>query len=63
MFFSDLDTSKAILIYAYSHMEAGEALMRLGRHAKGLTELRIAEKIAPELRAQIATELGGYGIR
>jgi len=63
MFFSDLDTSKAILIYAYSHMEAGEALMRLGRHAEGLTELRIAEKIAPELRAQIATELSGYGIR
>lgn len=63
MFFRDLDTSKAILIYAYSHMEAGEALMRLGRHAEGLTELRIAEKIAPELRAQIATELSGYGIR
>lgn len=63
MFFRDLDTSKAILIYAYSHLEAGEALMRLGRHAEGITELRIAEKIAPELKAQIATELGGYGIR
>jgi hypothetical protein len=63
MFFRDLDTSKAILIYAYSHMEAGETLMRLGRHAEGITELRIAEKISPELRAQIETELGGYGIR
>ncbi|MCX6985435.1 MAG: DUF2723 domain-containing protein, partial [Lentisphaerae bacterium] len=63
MFFRDLDTSKAILIYAYSHMEAGEALMRLGRHAEGLTEMRIAEKIAPELRTQIASVLGGYGIR
>jgi hypothetical protein len=63
MFFRDLDTSKAILIYAYSHMEGGEALMRLGRHTEGITELMIAEKIAPELKAQIATELGGYGVR
>jgi hypothetical protein len=63
MFFRDLDTSKAILIYAYSHMEGGETLMRLGRQAEGITELRIAEKIAPELKAQIATELSSYGIR
>jgi hypothetical protein len=63
MFFRDLDTSKAILIYAYSHLEAGEVLMRLGRHGEGIAEYRIAEKIAPELKTQIATELGGYGIR
>jgi hypothetical protein len=63
MFFRDLDTGKAILIYAYSRMEGGEALMRLGRRAEGITQLRIAEMIAPELKAQIATELGGYGIR
>jgi hypothetical protein len=63
MFFRDLDTNKAILIYAYSHMEGGEALVRLGRHAEGITELRIAEKIAPELKAQIATESGGYEIK
>jgi len=63
MFFRDLDTSKAILIYAYSHMEGGEALMRLGRYTEGITELRIAEMIVPELKAQIARELGGYGIR
>ena len=63
MFFRDLDTSKAILIYAYSHMEAGETLMRLGRQNEGIAELRIAERIAPELQSQIATTLGGYGIR
>lgn len=63
MFFRDLDTSKAIMIYAYSHMEAGETLMRLGWHAQGISELRIAEKIAPELRTQIEMELGSYGIR
>ena len=63
MFFRDLDTSKAILIYAYSYMEAGEALMRLGRHNEGIGALRMAEKIAPELQSQIATVLGGYGAR
>lgn len=63
MFFRDLDTSKAILIYAYSHMEGGETLLRLGRHDEGMTELGIAGKIAPELKPQIATELGGYEIK
>jgi hypothetical protein len=63
MFFRDLDTSKAILIYANSHMESGEVLMRLGRHAEGVAELRIAEKISPELQPQIAGILSGYGIR
>jgi LPXTG-motif cell wall-anchored protein len=63
MFFRDLDTSKAILIYAYSHMEAGDTLMSLGRYAQGISELRIAEKIAPELREQVEMKLGSYGIR
>jgi hypothetical protein len=63
MFFRDLDTSKAILIYAYSHMEGGDALMHLGRYAEGVLELRIAEKVAPELRPQIDAELSSYGIR
>jgi hypothetical protein len=63
MFFSDLDTSKAIMIYAYSHMEAGESLMRLGRHAEGTKELRIAEKSAPELKAQIDMTLSRYRVK
>lgn len=63
MFFRDLDTSKAILIYATSHMEAGESLLRLGRQAEGIAELRIAERISPELQPQVAGILGGYGIR
>jgi hypothetical protein len=63
MFFRDLDTSKAILIYAYSHMEAGDTLMRLGMHNGGIAQLRIAEKMAPELKTQINTSLGGYGIK
>jgi Protein of unknown function (DUF2723) len=59
MFFRDLDTSKAILIYANAHMEGGETLLRLGRPAEAITELRAAERIAPELQPQIAGILGG----
>jgi len=63
MFFRDLDTSKAILIYAYSHLEGGETLMRLGRQEEGIAELRLAEKMAPELKAQIETTLSGFGTK
>lgn len=62
MFFRDLDTIKAILIYANSHMESGEMLLRLGRGGEGLAEMRLAEKIAPELHGQIAQILRNYGM-
>jgi hypothetical protein len=62
MFFRDLDTIKAILIYANSHMEAGATLLNLGRGGEGLAELRVAEKIAPELHNQIAQILRSYGM-
>jgi hypothetical protein len=63
MFFRDQDTSKAITIYAYSHMESGETLMRLGLKKEGLAELRLAAKMAPQLKAQIETTLSGFGIK
>jgi hypothetical protein len=63
MFFRDLDTSKAIMIYAYAHMEGGEALMRLGRKKEGIAELRLAEKMVPQLRNQIETTLRGFGAK
>jgi len=63
MFFRDLDTGKAILIYANSHMEAGETLLRLGQVWQGIQELKTAERISPELHAQITQILNGYGIR
>jgi len=63
MLFRDLDTSKAKLIYAYSHLEGGETLMRLGRQVEGIAELRLAEKMAPELKAQIETTLSGSGTK
>jgi len=63
MFFRDLDTGKAILIYANGHMESGETLLRIGRIAEGIAEMRIAGSIAPELNGQIAAILGNFGIR
>ncbi len=62
MFFRDLDTSKAILIYANSHMESGETLLRLGRGGEGVAELQLAQTIAPDLTAQVSQILRGYGM-
>ena len=63
MFFRDLDTGKAILIYASSHMESGETLLRLGRPYEAIEELRTAQSISPELSGQVARILAGHGIR
>jgi hypothetical protein len=63
MFFRDLDTGKAILIYANAHLEAGERFLQLGRAAEGIAEMRNAEKFSPELHAQIEKALSSYGIR
>ncbi|HEY6871701.1 MAG TPA: DUF2723 domain-containing protein [Geobacteraceae bacterium] len=62
MFFRDLDTSKAILIYANSHLESGETLLQLGRAADGVAELRLAQAIAPDLTVQVNQILRGYGL-
>jgi 4-amino-4-deoxy-L-arabinose transferase-like glycosyltransferase len=62
MFFRDLDTLKAILIYGYAHMEAGETLLRSGRTAEGAAEIRIGELISPELHEQAVQILKRYGL-
>jgi hypothetical protein len=59
MFFRDLDTSKAILIYASSYLESGESLLRMGRQGEAVTALRMAEQISPELRPQVRQLLQG----
>ena len=63
MFFRDLDTTKAILIYATSHLESGEMLLRLGRIEEGLAEFKISETISPEMHGQIAQILQTYGAK
>ncbi|HEY6007655.1 MAG TPA: DUF2723 domain-containing protein [Geobacteraceae bacterium] len=59
MFFRDLDTSKAILIYASSCLEAGETLLRLGRRGEGIAAARMAERMSPELHNQVEQLLQG----
>lgn len=63
MFFRDLDTSKAILIYGSSHLEAGEALLRLGNRMEAILELRQAVSISPDLAGQANQVLAPYGLR
>ncbi len=63
MFFRDLDTQKAFLIYANGHLEAGESLLRLGRKGEGVAELRLAEQIAPEMAPQVMQTLATFGVR
>jgi hypothetical protein len=62
MFFRDLDTGKAIQIYAAAHMEAGESLLKLGYRA-GIAELEAARRISPELGAQISQLYRSFGVR
>lgn len=63
MFFRDLDTSKAILIYASSYLESGETLLRVGKVAEGIMALRFAARISPELRDQVEQVVKGYVTR
>jgi hypothetical protein len=48
--FLDLDTGKAIMIYANGYIEAGEFLMGINRVQEGLIMLQKAEQISPEMR-------------
>lgn len=59
--FLDLDSIKAVRIYAYSRLEAGETLLSLGRVADGRAELGQAEKIDPGLRQEARRILLEYG--
>jgi hypothetical protein len=61
--FRDLDTGKAILIYANCRAEGGELLLRLGRFAEGIPQLRKAVAISPEMQAQVSQILAPFGIQ
>jgi transmembrane protein TMEM260 (protein O-mannosyltransferase) len=63
MFFKDLDTGKAILIYANSRIEVGEALLKEGRLGDALDNLRVAAQIAPEVASEVNQALARYGVR
>lgn len=59
--FLDLDTGKAILIYANSYLEAGEFLMSIGRLQDGKQMLQKAELISPEMKPSVQQVLQRYG--
>ena len=59
--FLDLDTGKAILIYANSYLEVGEFLAGINRSPEAIMMLRKAELISPDIRIsadQIRTRYG-----
>lgn len=59
--FLDLDTGKAIAIYANSYLEAGEFLMTVGRYRDGMLMMNKAEQISPDLNASIQQVIMRYG--
>jgi hypothetical protein len=59
--FLDLDTGKAIMIYANSYLEAGEFLASINRYQEAIVMLKKSELISPEMRVstdQIRTRFG-----
>lgn len=63
MFFRDLDTGKAILIYANSRIEVAEALIGENRLGDGIDNLRLAARISPEVAYDVAQALARYGVK
>lgn len=63
MFFRDLDTGKAIMIYGSSSLEEGETYLRLGMRDRAMTSLQRAVLIVPELGGQVTQILAPFGIR
>jgi hypothetical protein len=59
--FLDLDTGKAILIYANSYLEAGEFLLDVGRYEAGIRMLDKAEMISPTMKASRQQVLMRHG--
>lgn len=63
MFFRDLDTGKAIMIYANSRIELAEALISESRLGEGIENLRFAARISPEVAGDVSMMLARYGVK
>ncbi len=59
--FLDLDTGKAILIYANGYLEAGEFLMGIGRQQEGRQMLEKAVRMSPDMKASVQQVLMRFG--
>jgi len=60
--FLDLDTGKAILIYANGYLEAGEFLAGINRRQEAAMMLEKAERISPEIRGSADQVRMKYGL-
>lgn len=60
--FLDLDTGKAIMIYANSYLEAGELLLGSNRFQDGMMMLNKAELISPDMKASVQQIRMRFGI-
>jgi 4-amino-4-deoxy-L-arabinose transferase-like glycosyltransferase len=61
--FRDLDSEKALRIYAFSRLEAGRIFLARGMRRQGLDQLRGVALFAPELRGEVHRILAGHGVR
>ena len=60
--FLDLDTGKAIMIYANGYLELGEFLAGINRLQEASVVLAKAEKISPEMRVSADQIRMRYGL-
>jgi hypothetical protein len=60
--FLDLDTGKAILIYANSYLEVGEFFAGINKHQEAAILLRKAEQISPDMRISADQIRMRYGL-
>jgi hypothetical protein len=60
--FLDLDTGKAIMIYANSYQEVGDFLASINRRQEAIVMLEKAEQISPELRGAVDQVRMRYGL-
>ena len=60
--FLDLDTGKAIMIYANGYLEVGEFLAGINRRQEAIMMLGKAEQISPEMRASADQIRMRYGL-
>ncbi|MFZ2950857.1 MAG: DUF2723 domain-containing protein, partial [Desulfuromonadaceae bacterium] len=60
--FLDLDTGKAIMIYANGYVEAGEFFASINRYREAIIMLERAERISPEMRASVEQIRMRYGL-
>jgi hypothetical protein len=63
LFFRDLDSEKAIQIYAYCRLEAGRTLLSLGRAGEGVAELRMSGRLSPAMLGEARRILREHGVR